>query len=241
MNPRTSFFIALLIGVGAAPASAFTIEAQFRSVLVHARGEFEIEPGAWATYSASDEAAAPDFSPFSADLLVVAERSPGVPGTEAVLGHVSQSSLVSATHLHAEGAASIVPQNGAVLAIGNWARSLFDIQFTVDVPTEVRLSGSFLAADRWTFELFGPTSLPSGLPIDGTPFVHEFVLAPGSYELYFEAEVLGPDEPEDPYDPATSYAIDLQVIPEPATALLLLGGLAGLAGGRRRSGARRVG
>ena len=70
------------------------------------------------------------------------------------------------------------------------------------------------------------------------------MLAPGSYELYFEAEVIGPDEPEDPYESATSYVIDLQVIPEPATALLLLGGLAGLAGlagGRRRSGARRVG
>jgi hypothetical protein len=235
---------ALFVAFAPGQASSLTIDSQIRAVEYDFALSFYDPVDEHRTGTgASDSVQATDLGPFVAAVSGTVEAFPGAPGTPAIVGDAGQDSSFSTSLIRAEGSASMTllnegfDENHAAVYQGSpFAQTLFAVTFTVDAPTEVRVSG-FL--DGAIADFFGPPGFVFSL---GDVFDEELVLPVGSYDLFIEAIVVGEGDEDDPVPNTTSpatgaatFAFDLQVIPEPGTAALLLTGIAGLALSRQRS------
>jgi hypothetical protein len=246
MRGRSGFAVLLaalagLLGAAAAGAALINPVSQTRTIFAEANG---YDGSNWIRDSQTD--GAPDFGLF--DSAVTAQVD--IPGGTVI---------ASATQLSAIGSASVSARGSAVAHFGpdfsfsvTTAHSDFELTFDVLQPLTFVLTGYVVVSSPFLL----PTQGEAGVTLRGGPgnqmivqfgiadFGHQFgygegELLPGQYTLTANSRIFN-DWIVDGYgsDPlSASYEFDLSVVPEPATGLLLAGGLLALAIRRRRRSA----
>lgn len=250
LHLRFVLLVALPIAIGPGAASSLEVTFEYRYVAAdYGISYYDPVEERRRGRGVDEWIEAPDAGPFAATHSATVEAFPGTPGSPAVIGYAAQESQMTATRIFAEGAAQLAilnedfdPDEIAVFSSSfNNVRTVFAVDFTIDVPTLVRLSGFRDASEAF----FGGPGFYEDLPL---VFDEERLLAPGAYEVYLEAIVLGFGDEDDPVNPNgispadgnQAFSFELQVVPEPGTLALAASGLALLAGRRARRADSRV-